>query len=259
MENPKLNSTYKDKISFLVKTYVITIVLWFSIVYLAAFSTGFLKDNSFIQLVANFDIFKLVVLFILFFFIGRYLDKLPKAFHIPVLILRTFMMALVICCANMRWQINPETSAYYNYAYKIIVVMAIAQALRLALLYATENFGGVFKTIQNVVRYATITAVVGLLIYFYFTLSERMGRNTRVETIDLQIWDYIKYPLLLLLFMDDYAFGESTPSARRPAYHLYYVKISEYFKASGLRLSFLTVVYIFIAGVLISEGMLRNT
>jgi len=257
--NTKQNALLQEKIKFLSLTYAITILLWLISAHLAAYLTPILETNSFIQAVANLDIYKIVILFLILFFLGRYLDKQSRSYNISILGLRFIAISLIIVCINIRWNITPNNSEYFTYINKIVLIAIASQLLRILLLTYVHKKNNALKKYENGVTTSLFLFLIGIIIYLVLTITERTNQNPTVLMIDQFLITYLKYPFLLFAFASDNAFSEKKPTAKSLPYNLYETKISEPIKSASIRLGFFLFVYFLIAGGMLSEGLIRNT
>ncbi|MGD1840489.1 MAG: hypothetical protein ACFB0B_06275 [Thermonemataceae bacterium] len=261
MENPKIKASLKDKIKFLVITYGVTIVLWLVAAYLSVSFTPILQKSDFFVTISNFDTFKIVAIFLAFAFIGFwYLDKQSSSLNGPILMLRFVMVAIIIVGINIRWNIDPYNSAYFTYIYNIAFLTIVGQVLRTIFLVIQDKGSNNLKdTFDKVTSRIIFTILIGLIFYLVFTIEERSSKNPTIITIDQLLIDYLKYPLLILIFMADAAFSKGSAFSRRNPYNLNHVAISEPLKAASLRLRFSLLIYFFVAGLILTEEVLTNT
>ncbi|WP_281990828.1 hypothetical protein [Aquimarina aggregata] len=256
--NTKQNATLQEKINFLLLTYTILLLLWFASALLAAYLTPVLKTNSFIQTVVNFDIYKIIIIFLTLFLLGKYLEKQFITHSIPILVLRFIAITLIIVSINIRWNIDPYHSEYFMYIGEIVLITIVAQLLRILLLTYVHKKNNLLKKYEKGITTSIFSLLIGLVVYLVFTITERVNQNTTVLMIDELLVTYLKYPLLLLAFSADNAFSKERSTAKSLPYDLYDAKISEPIKAASGRLRFFLFVYFLIAGSILSDAMLRN-
>ncbi len=254
MENPKIEAPLKEKIKFLVLTYITVVCLWLLAGHLAAVLTPVLGQVGFFKMLFGFDGYKIILIFILLFLIGNYLDKSHRRFNVAILFLRFCVIIFLICGVNIRWNIVPLDSEYFSYIYNIAYWLVLAQMVRILLLRFSDSFEKYLKPFTI----AITMIIVGIVIYVIFTISERQANHSTVLQIDQYLIDYLKYPMILLLFMADYAFVKNRPFSKSLPYHLYDLKISEPLKAASARLRLLFVFYVVVAGIILSEELLRG-
>ncbi len=254
-----MQTSLREKIRFLVTTYIITIVLWSVVTHLAAYFSTSLSDVNWLVVLANLDRYKIVIILLLIHVLGRWLNKQPKMFHIPGLLFYAFVGTIMVVCVNIRWGIDPYASEYFSYCYMMIAVLLIAQTIRIIFLVFLDQKNNMLHKYGDVIARLVFVLIIGLVVYFVFTISEQSNDNPTILGIDNAIINYLKYPLLLLVFMADYAFTSSRPTFKSLPYNLYGIKVNEPMKAAGMRLCFLILIYVFVAGSILSSGMLRNT
>lgn len=255
-ENTKINASLKEKVTFLILTYLTTSALWVLGIFLCSFFTGYAKDVPFWQQLSNADIYKVIIIFLVFLFIGRPLDRLPISFNPFVLLLRFICVIAIMICINIRWEIDPLSTEFWSYSIKIVGLLILAQTIRLILLVFYENKKDQLKSFGKILTTAVFFVIIGLVAYFIFTIPEREENSATVLAIDEMIFTYLKYPLLFILFIADYAFSQGLPGARSIPFHIFKININEPLKGSGIRLQFLLFIYFTIAGTILSEALL---
>jgi len=258
IENTKQNAPIQQKIKFLSFTYFVAISLWLVSAQLAGYLTSNLKTNDFIVTLSKLDIYKILLLLLVFYLSSKYLDKILKPSNTPILVLRFIAITLIICCINIRWSIDPDNSEYFTYIYKIGLLATFAQLLRGLLLIYTEKKSSILKRYENRIPILFFSLFLGIVLYLVFTITERISQNSTILKIDKLLIDYLKYPLLIGVFAVDSAFSNRKPTAKNIPFDLYDVNISEFIKSGGIRLSLFLFIYFLIAGSILSSAMIRN-
>lgn len=257
MENTKVDATFSEKTKFLGSTYVITFVLWILAAYLAGYLTNELAFVEWINAVANWDIFKLVITFLILGFLGAYLDRQSKSINPILLVIRFVSIVFVMVCVNIRWDIQPEKE-YYSFIQKIVLYALVAQLIRFGAMYLFHQMGKTGERLEWIISRIVFFFIIGLIAYGIFTIKDRQAGNETVLAIDQFLIQSLSAPLLTLILMSDYAFSKRSPTARSIAYNIYYVKIDEPLKAASVRIRFLTAVYVFGAGAILTEAILSS-
>ncbi len=118
-DNSKINASLKEKIRFIILTYLITSTLWTLSIFLCIIFMNHTKDIPLWEQLSNADTYKVVVSFLFLFFIGKRMNRLSNRFTPFVALLRFGCITAILICINIRWNIDPYSTEFWSYSIKI--------------------------------------------------------------------------------------------------------------------------------------------
>lgn len=244
-ENPKVNVDNTQKSNFLIKVYLFTYLFWMMVSFATFYSYDYVKESKVFETIVNFDIYKLALIFLALLFIGRRMDRQESKLNLLFFIVRFFWIVLFMDGIALRFGHESLDFTFIKVVLLILFSNALVQTIRIIYL-KIERENRFFKWVNSVFNMFVYAVIIGSLIYFIFTISERTSGNDFIEEIDSFLWWYLIIPVGFLILNFDLAFSTKGPSVKSLPYSLYDVGINSYYLGASLRLRFFVYLYFFV-------------